>query len=67
MEMTKDEAAAICRLAQKGAGVTLRDGRTGVVVDADEDRGCLWVLPQQGPHDIRVWASRVQRFHTVIR
>lgn len=67
MTITKDEAAAICKLAHKGVDVTLKDGRTGVVVDVDEHRECLWLLPDGEPHDVRAWASQVERFHTEIR
>lgn len=59
--MDRNEAADICRQHTKGSPVTLTDGRTGVVVDVDPERGCLWMFPDGGTHDERVWASKIER------
>lgn len=58
--MTKSEAAKICKSFRAGMRVVLKGGLAGVVVDVDAERGCLWIYPDNGSNDIRVWASQVQ-------
>lgn len=57
--MDRYQAAAAVRAAKQAQSVTLVDGRACKVIAGDEDGGCLWVLPEGGDYDIRVWASQV--------
>jgi hypothetical protein len=59
--MDRFQAAAAVKAATSSNFVTLVDGRRCKVIAGDEDRGCLWVLPDGGSHDIRVWASQISQ------
>lgn len=58
-ELNRSQASAVVRAAKKSKIATLVDGRVCKVIDGDEDSGCLWVLPEGGESDIRVWASQI--------
>lgn len=59
--LDRHQASAAVRAAKESKIVTLADGRASRVIDGDEDAGCLWVLPEGGEEDIRVWASQIAR------
>lgn len=58
--MNKHDAAKICQGAKKGSRITLKDGCQGTVIESSPESGCIWVFPDGGPYDVRVWASQVQ-------
>lgn len=59
-ELTSQGAADLIQRYAKGDTITLKDARTGIVVDTDPEGGCLWMTPTDDERDERVWASQIR-------